>query len=395
MSYTNGILNHDDSNHASNKVYVVNQLGTKADLSKTTTQTFQGRIQVPDFDSGQHNGSDIVNLRYIDGIFLNKKTGGTLSNPISFLSSLPNNQKQIHSLGTPQYNSSATNKQYVDNKMTALKSEIRLQLSETLFWESYQLADCLYKIDRGSPSEVTFDNSTRAVSDLFDQSLKENDANQATQATKPILCTKAEKINYRYYLKFDGSKRMLSNINLNPGSGQADIVNVFIVYRLSSYTGSYAVRNGLFGHDNGGYDKFIAFSPTRHLLVSGTTNQHIVIGSSSFNNKNATASYQSKANAGELNKWICLSIHWDVPGGNNASETWCNGKKLANFTARTSQGSTNMTFGDLNTSGIAGLKGDIAFYCLYKGKTLTESNIKLHHYVLCRWYAVDHDPISF
>ena len=395
MSYTNGILNHDDSNHASNKVYVVNQLGTKADLSKTITQTFQGRIQVPDFDPGQHNGSDIVNLRYIDGIFLNKKTGGTLSNPISFLSSLPNNQKQIHSLGAPQFNSSATNKQYVDNKMTALKSEIRLQLSETLFWESYQLADCLYKIDRGSPSEVTFDNSTRAVSDLFDQSLKENDANQATQATKPILCTKAEKINYRYYLKFDGSKRMLSNINLNPGSGQADIVNVFIVYRLSSYTGSYAVRNGLFGHENGGYDKFIAFSPTGHLLVSGTTDQHIVIGSSSFNNKNATASYQSKANAGELNKWICLSIHWDVPGGNNASETWCNGKKLANFTARTSQGSTNMTFGDLNTSGIAGLKGDIAFYCLYKGKTLTESNIKLHHYVLCRWYAVDHDPISF
>ena len=395
MSYTNGILNHDDSNHASNKLYVVNSVKNKADLSKTTIQTFQGRVQVPDFNSGQHNGSDIVNLRYINGAFLNKKMGGALSNPISFLNSLSNNQKQIHNLGSPQFNSSATNKQYVDNKMTALKSEIRLQLSETLFWESYQQADCIYKIDRGSPYEVTFDNSTRAVSDLFDQSLKENDANQATQATKPILCTKAEKINYRYYLKFDGSKRMLSNINLNPGSGQADIVNVFIVYRLSSYTGSYAVRNGLFGHDNGGYDKFIAFSPTGHLLVSGTTNQHIVIGQSSFNSKNATAPYQSKANAGELNKWICLSIHWDVPGGNNASETWCNGKKLADFTARTTQGSTNMTFGDLNTSGIAGLKGDIAFYCLYKGKTLTESNIKLHHYVLCRWYAVDHDPISF
>ena len=191
-------------------------------------------------------------------------------------------------------------KQEVDIKMTALKSEIRLQLSETLFWESYQLADCLYKIDRGIPSEVTFDNSTRVVSDLFDQSLKENHSNQTTQANRPILCTKAEKINYRYYLKFDGNKRMLSNINLNPGSGQADIVNVFIVYRLNSYTGSYAVRNGLFGHDNGGYDKFVAFSPTGELLISGTTNQHIVIGSSSFNSKNATAPYQSKANAGEL-----------------------------------------------------------------------------------------------
>ena len=136
MSYTNGILNHDDSNHASNKVYVVNSVKKKADLSKTTTQTFQGRVQVPDFNSGQHNGSDIVNLRYINGAFLNKKTGGALSNPISFLNSLPDNQKQIHNLGSPQFNSSGTNKQYVDNKMTALKSEIRLQLSETLFRES-------------------------------------------------------------------------------------------------------------------------------------------------------------------------------------------------------------------------------------------------------------------
>ena len=75
MSYTNGILNHDDSNHASNKVYVVNSVKNKADLSKTTTQTFQGRVQVPDFNSGQHNGSDIVNLRYINGAFLNKKNG--------------------------------------------------------------------------------------------------------------------------------------------------------------------------------------------------------------------------------------------------------------------------------------------------------------------------------
>ena len=301
---------------------------------------------------------------------------------------------KIINLDDPLNEGDACNKRSLNIVETKL-NDLSSNLSETLFWESYQLADCLYKIDRGLPTEVTFDNSTRAVSDLFDQSLKENDSNQTTQSAKPILCTKAEKINYRYYLKFDGNKRMLSNINLNPGSGQADIVNVFIVYRLNSYTGSYVVRNGLFGHDNGGWDKFITFSPNKSMIISGTTGNYIVIGSSAYSGTNPIANYQSKANAGELNKWICLSIHWDVPGGNNASETWCNGKKLANFTARTSQGSTNMTFGDLNPSGIAGLKGDIAFYCLYKGKNLTESNIKLHHYVLCRWYAVDHDPISF
>ena len=107
---------------AANKNYVDNQMGTKADLSKTTTQTFQGRVQVPDFNSGGHNGSDIVNLRYIDGIFLNKKTGGTLNNPITFLSSLPSNQRQIHNIGSPQFNSSAANKQYVDGEIGKIAS---------------------------------------------------------------------------------------------------------------------------------------------------------------------------------------------------------------------------------------------------------------------------------
>ena len=105
------------SNHASNKVYVDNSVKNKADLSKTTTQTFQGRIQVPDFDPSSHSGSDIVNLKNINETFLNKNKGGVMKNPITFLSSLPNNQKQIDNLGTPRYNSSAANKSYIDETL--------------------------------------------------------------------------------------------------------------------------------------------------------------------------------------------------------------------------------------------------------------------------------------
>ena len=103
-----------------NKKYVDDQFNDTASLSKTTVQTFQGRVQVPDFNSGSHNGSDIVNLKYVNNIFLNKKTGGTLSNPITFLSSLSNNQKQIHNLGSPQFASSATNKTYVDAEIAKI-----------------------------------------------------------------------------------------------------------------------------------------------------------------------------------------------------------------------------------------------------------------------------------
>ena len=106
-----------NADHGVNKKYVDNQLGTKADLSKTTTQTFQGRIQVPDFDPSSHSESDIVNLKDINDAFLNKNKGGVMKNPITFLSSLPNNQKQINNLGTPRYNSSAANKSYIDETL--------------------------------------------------------------------------------------------------------------------------------------------------------------------------------------------------------------------------------------------------------------------------------------
>ena len=110
------------SNHASNKGYVDNSVKNKADLSKTTTQTFQGRIQVPDFDPSSHSESDIVNLKDINNTFLNKNKGGVLKNPITFLSTLPNNLKQIDNLGTPRYNSSAANKSYIDE--TVAQSQI-------------------------------------------------------------------------------------------------------------------------------------------------------------------------------------------------------------------------------------------------------------------------------
>ena len=103
------------------------------------------------------------------------------------------------------------------------------------------------------------------------------------------------------------------------------------------------------------------------LVISGTKNQKIEVGGNDW---------QTKANASDLNKWCCLSIHWDVPAGANKSSCWVNGKKVKNFTSRTSQGSTQMTFGDLDPNGIAGLNGDIQLFLLYKGWGMSELIIK-------------------
>ena len=182
---------------------------------------------------------------------------------------------------------------------------------------------------------------------------------------------------------------MLSNINLNPASGANDITHVLILFRLATHAGNNShFRNGLFGHDNGGWDKFVAFNPknSNNLIISGTQNQKIEVG---------LIDWQSKANATELTKWCCLSIHWDVPAGAKKSSCWVNGKKVKSFQARTSAGSNQMTFGDLDPSGVAGLNGDIQLFLLYKGWGMSELIIKAHHKMICERYGVDHDQISF
>ena len=299
--------------------------------------------------------------------------------------------KRIDNLKTICMTDKTTNLNYAIN-MNCLINYTTSQLIETLYWEFYQGATAYYKIDRAGTNEVTFD-SVRSVSKLYDQSLSQDDAVQSTYSLQPTICTKANRINNRYYLEFNGSQRMISSIDLNPANGEEDIVNVFIVYNISNFSGGYWCRNGLCGHDDSGFDRFIAYGPQGDLIVSGTVNDHIVIGQNIVNGKSPVADYKSKANAGEINKWNCLSVHWNIP--TEKSFVYCNGKKITDFISRTSVGSSLMTFADLNPSGIAGFKGKIASFLLYKNKRMTTRDILLHHKVLCKWYGVDHDEIIF
>ena len=84
-------------------------------------------------------------------------------------------------------------------------------------WEYYaKYVSSIHRFDRGSNnSELVYGNATRKVSKTIDQGLEENDAEQNTPHLQPLLCTKSEKVGNRYYLKFDGTQRMISDINLN------------------------------------------------------------------------------------------------------------------------------------------------------------------------------------
>ena len=155
---------------------------------------------------------------------------------------------QILNVAYPTNPADAATKGYVD--IAGLFSI--LNSATATYFDGYmkQNAECLYSCERELPLEVRFTPSTRAISTLFDQTLSGLNATQSVVARRPKLST--GKNAKRFFFTFDGvDDRMISNIDLNPASGQDDIVHVFILFRLKSHSGPDPhFRNGLFGHDN-------------------------------------------------------------------------------------------------------------------------------------------------
>ena len=107
------------------------ELAKKADLETNDEQTFKGILNVPDFDPGYSNMTNVMNKKYIDknyvtktmgadfskivqDTYLSRKSGGIMENSIRFDAWRPVATRQIHNLAPPQYSGSATNRSYVD-----------------------------------------------------------------------------------------------------------------------------------------------------------------------------------------------------------------------------------------------------------------------------------------
>ena len=212
---------------------------------------------------------------------------------------------KIQNLGLCTSSSDAANKRYVDS--AGIISVLNLAASVYIDGYSKEWAECMYLVERGGEVKL---NSNKVVQ-LFNWTLSHLDAEQTNNSLRPTLAS--EKHAKRFFISFNGSQRMTSAIDLNPASGANDRVHVFHVFRVHSHNGSNQhFRNGLFGHDDGGWDKFLVYKPTTHnLLISGIQNAGNVLVTSS--------DWKTKADASELNKWICLSCHWNVPEGENGS----------------------------------------------------------------------------
>ena len=248
-------------------------------------------------------------------------------------------------------------------------------------------SSCTYQMDRSDSQNVKMDSS-RKVETVYDKSNEESDAGQTDSAKRPTLCTKAEKQNGRYFLKFNGSQKMISQVNLNN-----DAVNVFIVYKLTSRGSARSYwNNGLFGHDDSGYDKFVAYSGS-NLVVSGASlvNKSVYVGPASSLQSFLKLGDYSENDLGELNKWHCLSVHWDNKSSpkTEKSKIYWNKKHIGDFTTDNCLGASITIFGGLDAStDIAPLNGNIAFFCVYLNFIVDEKTILDHHQVLMERYNI-------
>lgn len=183
--------------------------------------------------------------------------------------------------------SEAVSSTVIDN--SAVNNLIYEKLQETIVMEYIQQnAHCLYRFNCGDESEVIYkpdDSNEWKIDANFDQTINRIKASNV-QSNRQPSCTFAERHNHRYYMKFDGNNRYLyCDLNINKKSDKLDIVNAFIVYRLTGFDSSTEVINNcLFG--NG--DKFVAFlkTPYKNLLFSTGNNKNLHTISNSQGTKN-------------------------------------------------------------------------------------------------------------
>ena len=104
--------------------------------------------------------------------------------------------------------------------------------------------------------------------------------------------------------------------------------------------------------------------------------------------------WQLKANAKEINKLICLSVHWDQNNlsGGKKGKLYVNGKEIVSFITNSKLShNANMKFylGSKNKDH-GKMDGEI-LYVYISSRKMKEKEIVLNHYLLCKRFDIDFD----
>ncbi|XP_018672489.3 uncharacterized protein LOC108950824 [Ciona intestinalis] len=255
----------------------------------------------------------------------------------------------------------------------------------TVQWTIYHISDYItstatvqYRVDYDTDVKIT---ETSNVSAVYGQGLSSLPALQNTSQLQPRLSQ--DRQNGHRFLVFDKiNTRLITNLDLNPKQGENDLITVFVVYRLDSPRRYTKTWHGLFGIDNGDYDKVIALNIDK-LHIGGTIGGYIE-NTYSLPNANPRA----------LHVWNVLSVQWNVDGGVDASSVWCNGKLLQRFQARISPSETKFVIGAIRLNNRAYLHGAIGEFVLFRGTVIPDDVMKKYQLYFIKKWGITADPIT-
>ena len=101
-----------------------------------------------------------------------------------------------------------------------------------------------------------------------------------------------------------------------------------------------------------------------------------------------------KANATQVNKLICLSVHWDQNNvrGVKKGKLYVNGKEIVSFTTNQKlnhSANTKLYLGSTNKNN-GKMDGEI-LYVYISTRKMKYLEIVLNHYLLCKKFDIDFD----
>ena len=266
----------------------------------------------------------------------------------------------------------------VNGKITGVKDNLDAQKKEII--KDLTDAICDYSLLNWKVCEFYV-----ADGDGYDGSLRDKKPNgpflkleQSNPDKKPYITTALAVPNH--WVFFDGEC-----LNIDYNLNDREYISIFIVYALTLEVTTF---NGLWGNENGGNDRYIAF-----YYKDGVKKLFLASGNSLTTLDDAD--FPSKAHPVTNIKITLLSVHYNTFNENN-SEVYCNGKQLDRFITEKTTGQNTFSIGAVNDKAENSKTDhkDIFYFSLFHNYFFNPKDIKRMHKHLCERYSIDHDPID-
>ena len=309
---------------------------------------------------------------------------------LSFKSTLDMGGKEIKNVGDGTENGDAVNvkqlnesenilETYINGKITGVDKNLGAQKVELI--KDLNDAICDYSFSNWKVCEFYVTDGNDYDGSLLDRKpngpflkLEQSDTDR-----QPVVVANGHA--GKAYFSFNQGECLNVDYNLN----NREYISVFIVYTIHDHTTTF---NGIWGNENGGHDRYIAF-----YYKGGVKKLFLASGNSLTTLDDAD--FPSKAHPVTINKITLLSVHYNTFNENN-SELYCNGKQLDRFITEKTTGQNTFSIGAANDKAENSKTQykRIYYFSLFHNYFFNPKDIKRMHRHLCERYSIDHDPID-